>query len=73
MFPTTRWTLILVSRKDGEAEKAALDQLFATYWKPIYFFLRRKGLAPESATSSSGWTRPAAVFAPRREPSPRAR
>jgi len=49
MFPTTRWTLILASQKDGAAEKAALEQLFATYWKPIYFFLRRKGLGPQAA------------------------
>jgi DNA-directed RNA polymerase specialized sigma24 family protein len=50
MFPTTRWTLILASQKKGEgAEKAALEQLCATYWKPVYFFLRRKGLAPEAA------------------------
>jgi len=49
MFPTTRWTLILASQKDGAAEKVALDQLFTTYWKPIYFFLRRKGLASEAA------------------------
>ena len=45
MFPTTRWTLILDSHRGGEAEKAALEQLCATYWKPVYFFLRRKGLA----------------------------
>jgi len=49
MFPNTRWTLILASQKDGAAEKPALDQLFATYWKPVYYFLRRKGLAPETA------------------------
>jgi DNA-directed RNA polymerase specialized sigma24 family protein len=49
MFPTTRWTLILASQQGGEAEKAALEQLCATYWKPVYFFLRRKGLAPAAA------------------------
>jgi DNA-directed RNA polymerase specialized sigma24 family protein len=49
MFPTTRWTLILASRSDGGAEKAALEQLCAIYWKPVYYFLRRKGLAPEAA------------------------
>jgi len=49
MFPTTRWTLILDSHRGGEAEKAALEQLCATYWKPVYFFLRRKGLSPAAA------------------------
>lgn len=33
----------------GEAERAALEQLFAIYWKPLYFFLRRKGLPPPAA------------------------
>jgi RNA polymerase sigma-70 factor (ECF subfamily) len=49
MFPTTRWTLILASQKGGEAERSALEQLFSTYWKPVYFFLRRKGLPPAAA------------------------
>jgi RNA polymerase sigma factor (sigma-70 family) len=49
MFPTTRWTLILASQRGGEAERAALEQLFAAYWKPVYFFLRRKGLSAEAA------------------------
>jgi RNA polymerase sigma factor (sigma-70 family) len=49
VFPTTRWTLILGARADGPAERAALEQLFAAYWKPVYFFLRRKGLPPEAA------------------------
>jgi RNA polymerase sigma-70 factor (ECF subfamily) len=49
MFPTTRWTLILDARQGDEAQRAALEQLFATYWKPVYFFLRRKGLSPEAA------------------------
>ena len=49
MFPSTRWTLILASQRSAGAERAALEHLCATYWKPIYFFLRRKGLAPEAA------------------------
>jgi RNA polymerase sigma-70 factor (ECF subfamily) len=49
MFPTTRWTLILSAREGPEHERAALETLFATYWKPVYFYLRRKGLAVEAA------------------------
>lgn len=49
MFPTTRWTLILASRQGRESNRAALEQLFANYWKPVYFYLRRKGLAVEAA------------------------
>jgi RNA polymerase sigma-70 factor (ECF subfamily) len=49
MFPTTRWTLILGAHEGGEARRAALDQLFSRYWKPVYFFVRRKGRPPEAA------------------------
>ena len=49
MFPTTRWTLILASREGTQARQQALEQLFATYWKPIYFYARRKGLSVEDA------------------------
>ena len=49
LFPTTRWTLILASREGDEARRAALEALFTTYWRPVYVYLRRKGLAPEAA------------------------
>lgn len=49
MFPTTRWTLILSARQGPEAERAALETLLGTYWKPVYFYLRRKGLSVEAA------------------------
>ncbi len=42
IFPDTRWTLI--SRLADPAEVgAALDQLCAAYWSPIYAFLLRSG------------------------------
>jgi RNA polymerase sigma factor (sigma-70 family) len=53
VFPTTRWTLILGARRGGPAERAALEQLCAVYWKPVYFFLRRKGLSPEAAEDAA--------------------
>lgn len=49
MFPTTRWTLILSAREGPESGRAALEVLLATYWKPVYFYLRRKGLSVEAA------------------------
>jgi RNA polymerase sigma-70 factor (ECF subfamily) len=49
MFPTTRWTLILESQRDAGAANAALEQIASTYWRPLYLFLRRKGV--ESATA----------------------
>lgn len=41
--------MIFAAQEGGEAERAALEQLCATYWKPVYFFVRRKGLSPEAA------------------------
>ncbi len=49
MFPETRWTLVLASRQGGEARRAALETLLGAYWRPLYLFARRKGLAPEAA------------------------
>jgi RNA polymerase sigma-70 factor (ECF subfamily) len=52
-FPQTRWTLILAARTDEAARRAALGQLAERYWRPIYFFLRRKGLAEEDAEDAT--------------------
>ncbi len=43
-FPTTRWTLILGAKTSPEARRLAWATLTQTYWKPLYVFLRRKGL-----------------------------
>jgi len=48
-FPRTRWTLILSSRDSSEARRSALHELLSLYWKPLYFYARRKGLKIESA------------------------
>jgi RNA polymerase sigma-70 factor (ECF subfamily) len=48
-FPTTRWTLILSSRESPEARRQALEQLLTTYWRPLYFFGRRKGCREDAA------------------------
>jgi len=49
MFPTTRWTLVLASQEGAENRRAALEQLFAIYWRPVYVCARRKGLDPARA------------------------
>jgi RNA polymerase sigma factor (sigma-70 family) len=49
VFPTTRWTLILASRDGDQARRAGLEALFSTYWRPVYVYLRRKGLSAEAA------------------------
>jgi RNA polymerase sigma-70 factor (ECF subfamily) len=41
-FPSTRWTLVRSAREPA-ARRRALDELFALYWKPVYFYVRRKG------------------------------
>src|SRR5262245_20324830 len=48
-FPSTRWSLILSSRGTGEARRAALGELLEAYWRPLYFFARRKGRSVEAA------------------------
>jgi len=48
-FPTTRWTLILASREGTKARQKALEELLSIYWKPVYFYARRKGLDVEAA------------------------
>jgi RNA polymerase sigma-70 factor (ECF subfamily) len=48
-FPTTRWTLVLSLREAEPARRAALAELLPLYWKPLYVFARRKGLASERA------------------------
>lgn len=47
-FPRTLWTSVLQA-KAGEARREALDGLIRAYWKPVYFFVRRKGHAVEEA------------------------
>ena len=49
-FPTTAWTSILQSRDPGSpVHQDALDRLIRAYWKPVYFFIRRRGESPESS------------------------
>lgn len=45
-FQSTLWEVVLQA-KNGEAE--AVDRLAREYWKPVYFYIRRKGQAVESA------------------------
>jgi len=49
-FPTTSWTLVLAA---GDPERAnsrdAITSLCATYWYPLYAFIRKRGAsAPEA-------------------------
>lgn len=48
-FAQTRWSLVLQARGDGESAQAALGELCAAYWYPLYAWARRTGLAPADA------------------------
>jgi RNA polymerase sigma factor (sigma-70 family) len=44
MFATTRWSLILAARdRQAPAADAALAELCAAYWYPLYVFIRHSG------------------------------
>jgi RNA polymerase sigma-70 factor (ECF subfamily) len=49
-FRTTHWATVLTARdKDGPAAQTALASLCATYWYPLYAFIRRQGMSPHEA------------------------
>jgi RNA polymerase sigma-70 factor (ECF subfamily) len=51
-FVTTRWNLILsgADSEGGDHEiRAALAELCRIYWRPIFFFVARRGYSPEDA------------------------
>src|SRR5207247_3989886 len=51
-FVTTRWSLILSVANLGTEEQMARDalaELFRTYWRPIFLFVRARGYSIEDA------------------------
>jgi DNA-directed RNA polymerase specialized sigma24 family protein len=49
-FHTTHWTVVLAARGEGGvAAREALANVCATYWHPLYAFIRRQGAAPQEA------------------------
>jgi DNA-directed RNA polymerase specialized sigma24 family protein len=49
-FPTTRWSRVAHAVNPAAAEaRAALAELCAAYWYPIYAFIRREGHEPDLA------------------------
>jgi len=49
-FPTTRWSLIVSSRRQSTANsREALASLCSTYWYPLYAYVRRQGERVEDA------------------------
>lgn len=52
-FPTTRWTLILEGKTSPEARRRAFDELARVYWRPLFVYLRSRGLDPSSAQDAT--------------------
>lgn len=48
-FPSTRWTLVVAARVEPERRRAALEQLLAMYWRPLYVFAQKRGLDRDEA------------------------
>lgn len=48
-FQSTRWSLVARAGRDSEGKRAALEELCALYWPPIYAFARRKGNSVEDS------------------------
>ena len=48
-FNTTHWSVVLEAQGPTPAAQAALEKLCATYWRPIYGFIRRQGVGTEEA------------------------
>lgn len=53
-FATTRWSLVAdLGRSDPAAARAALEELCASAWYPLYAFARRRGLGPEEGRDAT--------------------
>jgi RNA polymerase sigma-70 factor (ECF subfamily) len=49
VFVTTHWTAVLRAAEPSSAEREALEELCAVYFRPIYAFVRRRGYdAPDA-------------------------
>jgi DNA-directed RNA polymerase specialized sigma24 family protein len=49
VFLTTHWSLIEGAQSDDDRSRALIGLLLDRYWKPVYFYLRRKGHNNEEA------------------------
>lgn len=48
-FDHTRWTLVLRANVESSEGRAALSELCAAYYQPVFVFLRRMGFSAEMA------------------------
>ena len=48
-FVTTQWSVVLAAQGPSAAAQEALETLCRRYWRPLYGFVRRRGVSPEEA------------------------
>jgi DNA-directed RNA polymerase specialized sigma24 family protein len=48
-FATTHWSVILSAGRQDTRATIALERLCATYWYPLYAYVRRRGYSPHDA------------------------
>ncbi|MHC4121623.1 MAG: RNA polymerase sigma factor [Planctomycetota bacterium] len=48
-FLSTHWSLVEGAKERGDRDRALMDLLIQSYWKPVYCYLRRKGYPNERA------------------------
>jgi RNA polymerase sigma factor (sigma-70 family) len=48
-FTTTHWSVVLEAQGRSPAAQEALEKLCRTYWRPVYGFVRRRGIRIEEA------------------------
>src|SRR5437762_7091591 len=48
-FTTTHWSVVLEAQGESPAAQEALEKLCRMYWRPIYSFVRRKGIGSAEA------------------------
>ena len=49
-FRSTHWSVVLAAAQDQmPADQAALDELYRSYWYPLYAHVRLRGYTPQDA------------------------
>ena len=49
LFSTTHWSVIVEAQGESSAAQEALEKLCRIYWRPVFSFVQRQGIAPEEA------------------------
>jgi RNA polymerase sigma factor (sigma-70 family) len=49
LFTTTHWSVVLCAQGQSQAAQEALNLLCASYWYPLYAFIRRQGVNPHDS------------------------